>query len=481
MRRRLGGTWFVFYGWIAGFLLLSFQGFSKPGKEFLEADPMVFPLEMADSLPLGETVPDGQSYDIIYPDLIRCKLAVRYLVAAINGGGTDSLYAVLSPGFSCMGYEGEMALQYVGALLSRYSEDDASLVRYDLLRDSIGKQGYKMVYEAFYADRKEFSMSNAPAPSFSASNQISFVFDTLSRLSSLEISDISPIVTDPIRRGVVYPLDSLLYVDLDFSGDMLTVKAEINGEEHDFILDNGSPLSMLDAFHVNANDTLRPYVKTRNGVGVGGEDVDFLVLDSFGFAGIRMYAQVMPMKNMLGLDDGGTVWGVIGFDMLKDFDWFLDYESSKMVLIHPDYTRTYIEGQGYGCDSVPLEKVAAHMWTIPFCIDGRQYRMGIDCGTSSNVMDLRIYDSLVGQLKNIYVVEDFGSGMNTGNVQLILAQTKKGSVGKSDFRNVETTFTDISHINRAFDRSIDGLVGYRMFWGKKFVVSYQNACLLLLE
>lgn len=481
MRKSLGAACWGFYGWMAVFLLLSFQGFSNPGKEILKDDSAELTVEMADSLLLDEDLPDWQLYDSIYPNLTRCKLAVRYLVTAINGGEIDSLYAILSPGFSCMEYEGEMALQYLGAILSRYSKDDASLVRYDLLRDSIGQQGYKMVYKAFYADKEDASMATVSDPPFSSSNQISFVFDSLSRLSSLEISDIHPILSDPIRRGVVYPLDSLLYVDLDLSGDMLTVKAEINGREFDFILDNGSPLSMINAFHVNANDTLRSYVKIRSGERTDGENVDLLVLDSFGFAGIKIYAQAIPMKNMLGLDDGRSIWGVIGFDMLKDFDWYLDYESSKMVLIHPDYTRTYLNEQGYGCDSIPLEKVAAHMWTVPLYIDGRKYRMGIDCGTSSNVMDLKIYDSLVGQLKNIYAVEDLGDGMNTGEVELILGQIKKGSVGKSDFKNVETTFTDISYINRAFDHPIDGLIGYRMLLGRKFVFSHQNAWLLLLE
>lgn len=481
MRKRLGRGCWSFYGWIVGFLLLSFQGFSNSGKEILKDDSAELILEMVGRSLLDEGVPDWQLYDSIYPNLTQCKLAVRYLVKAINSGETDSLYTTLSPVFACMGYEGEMALQYLGAILSRYSEDDASLVRYDLLRDSIGKQGYQMVYAAFYADKEDASTATVSDPSFSASNQISFVFDTLSRLSSLEISDIRPILTEPIHRGVVYPLDSLLYIELDLTGDMLTVKAEINGKKYDFILDNGSPLSMINAFHVNANDTLRSYVQTRNGEGAGGEDIDVLMLDSFSFAGIRMYVHAMPMKNMLGLDDGRTVWGVIGFDMLKNFDWFLDYESSEMILLHPDYTYRYIEERGYGCDSIPLERVSAHMLTVPLYINGKKYRMGIDCGTSSNVMDMKIYDSLVGQLKNIYVVEDFGVGKSMGATRLILAQIKKGSVGESDFRNVETIFTDISHINGAFDRPMDGLVGYRMFSDKKFVVSHQKGWFLLLE
>lgn len=54
------------------------------------------------------------------------------------------------------------------------------------------------------------------------------------------------------------------------------------------------------------------------------------------------------------LEKGTDVYGLIGYDVYKDYDLMFDYKKKTMTLIDPDYTETFLKECRYEYEEVPL-------------------------------------------------------------------------------------------------------------------------------
>ena len=266
--------------------------------------------------------------------------------------------------------------------------------------------------------------------------------------------------------------------------NMIVTQAAINGEKHNFIIDSGCPILYLNSKYFRGNDdeegARMSSSEDVNGKISGGQDV--ITVDSFDFNGIRGNGMKVMTSDLSHLENGTEVYGLIGYDVYKDYDLLFDYKKKTLTLIDPDYTETFLKERKYEYDEVPFEmsKTMRHIPLIKAQIDTASLTFGIDCGAGNNLIDSKRWDEFESMLRRVKTTKLKGISNDEG-AEVHVGKLKSLKIGGKTFRHTQTVFNNISHFNRNKDERIDGLIGYEVLSRQKTILSYKNKKLIFIK
>ena len=182
------------------------------------------------------------------------------------------------------------------------------------------------------------------------------------------------------------------------------------------------------------------------------------------------------------LEKGTDVYGLIGYDVYKDYDLMFDYKKRTLTLIDPDYTETFLKERKYEYDEVPFEmsKTMRHIPLINALIDTVSLTLGIDCGAGNNLLDSKRRDEFENMLSRVKTTKLRGISNDEGS-EVHVGKLKRIKIGGRTFRNTRTVFNDVSHFNRNNNERIDGLIGYEILSRQKTILSYRNKKLIFVK
>lgn len=182
------------------------------------------------------------------------------------------------------------------------------------------------------------------------------------------------------------------------------------------------------------------------------------------------------------LEKGTDVYGLIGYDVYKDYDLMFDYKKKTLTLIDPDYTETFLKECRYEYEEVPFEmsKTMRHIPLIKAQIDTVSLTLGIDCGAGNNLLDSKRWDEFESMLRRVKTTKLKGISNDEG-AEVHVGKLKSLKIGGKTFRHTQTVFNNISHFNRNKDERIDGLIGYEVLSRQKTILSYKNKKLIFIK
>ncbi len=217
-----------------------------------------------------------------------------------------------------------------------------------------------------------------------------------------------------------------------------------------------------------------------NGKISGGQDV--ITVGSFDFNGICADSIKVMMSDLSHLENGTEVYGLIGYDVYREYDLMFDYKGKTLTLIDPDYTETFLKEHKYEYDEVPFEmsKAMRHIPLINGQIDTVSLTFGIDCGASSDLLDSGLWDEFKDNMKRVKTTGLKGISNDDGK-EVHSGKLKNLKIGGKTFRNTRTVFNNVSHFNMNKDERIDGLIGYEVLSRQKTIMSYQNRKLIFVK
>ena len=188
------------------------------------------------------------------------------------------------------------------------------------------------------------------------------------------------------------------------------------------------------------------------------------------------------MSDLSHLENGTEVYGLIGYDVYRDYDLLFDYKGKTLTLIDPDYTETFLKERKYEYEEVPFEmsKAMRHIPLINGQIGTSNLTFGIDCGASSDLLDSGRWDEFKNMMKRVKTTKLKGISNDKGT-EVHAGKLKSLKIGGKTFKNTRTVFNSISHLNMSKDERIDGLIGYQILSKQKTVLSYSNRKLILIK
>lgn len=399
---------------------------------------------------------------ILAQDKKICEKIVGIAIEAVNNSSTNELKKHLASDFTCAGQNGIVAIKVMEQLVTQLNERISDVSK---ISEQHENGTLTLVYDFNYS--KKLGHKNA-----------TFVFDTNNQLKQMDLLSVQ-IKKVSTKTDFEASARDIISIPMEILDGLIIVTAKLDGFERKFILDSGAPTLYLNSRYF-ANDSIIS-ISSAKGVNSSISGQDAIRVKSFDFHGIKICNTDFVMSDLSHLLEKEEIYGLIGYQTIKDYDWLFDYANKTLTLIKPDKTDDYISKMQYTTYEIPL-KMASETSHIPFVeakIDKTEVALGIDCGASVNLLDTALFDKLKNDLNNITTTELTGASVQKTKVQEV--SVKSLTIGKKLFENVPTVFNDMNHLNSQWENNIDGLIGYEILSSQKTLVSIKNKKIIFIE
>lgn len=399
---------------------------------------------------------------ILAQDRNICEGIVGIAVEAVNNRSTDELKKHLSSDFTCAGKSGAIAIKVMELLVTQLDEHISDIRK---ISEQQENGTLTLVYDFNYS--KKLGHKNA-----------TFVFNANNQLKQLELLSVQVKTLDK-KTDFETPAQEIITVPMEIQDNMIVVTAKLNGIERKFIFDSGAQSLYLNSRYFG-KDTINSISGAKSvNSSISGQDI--IPIDSFDFYGIKTQNKDFVMSDLSHLLKDEEIYGLIGYQVVKDYDWLFDYANKTLTLIKPDKTADYINKMQYTTYEIPIQMTSetSHIPFVKGKIGTEEVSLGIDCGAAANLLDIALFDKLKNNLTDIITTEL--AGVSTQKTDVQKASVKSLALGKKLFENVSTVFNNMNHLNSRWENKIDGLIGYEILSKQKTIVSLRNKKIIFIQ
>lgn len=249
-------------------------------------------------------------------------------------------------------------------------------------------------------------------------------------------------------------------------GGMIFIEANVNGRVGNFILDTGAPGIILNDVPTKTSEELQA-----GGI-AGNINIGQIKIDDFSWGNIKLSncdGYVLDISHLEKSLDR-TIAGLIGFDVLADFELLFDYDNKLIQILDARDNELHRNNK-------PVKKIAfqkqGHLPVIQAKIGRKNYHFGLDTGAEVNLLDKAVFEQLPGDLIQEITAEAIqGLGDQEQIVQAAIIEHTQ--VATIDFPKMKFLAIDFSAINKNQDISIDGLLGFDFLQQSKVSINYKK-------
>ena len=401
-------------------------------------------------------------------DIEKCREVVKITTEAINAKSSVELEKYLATDFEIASQKGDVAKMVLTQLFAQLGD---TVLFYNEINSEIIKNSLTLIYSINYKKKGQ--------------KDATFVFDEHNKLKELKLFDMEVKTMDKSKREISKPKKEIITIPFIMIGNLIAVDVMLNNEKRVFLFDSGSPSVILNSKYIQTNDTInKKTISTSKGVGGSISGMDIKKVEKLDFAEIIIENQDVLTLDIShlekSLETDIEIYGLIGYELIKDYDLLFDYNKKELTLINPDFFTQYKNDElsDYKFTIVPFG-LESHIPIIKARIGKKDYSFGIDCGAGTNLMDGGLLAPMLTHLKHIE--KDTLSGADKNRMEVTKGFIKKLYIGERRFKNVSTVFNDMSHLNNGYNLKLDGLIGYELLSKQKTLISYRRKQMILIK
>lgn len=393
----------------------------------------------------------------------QCRAIAQIAIESIKASSTEKIKPHLASDFTMMDRDGEIAIIVLDQLIAQVGENLKSSSEISATNLD---NGLELKYAIDYGPLGE--------------KESVFIFNDKNQIKEVNLFKI--IVKEMNTTGEI-EVGNENTIDIPFSlaGKLVLVDVILDGTSRKFILDTGSPRVILSSNHLTNSENTNS-ISNAQGVNGSISNLDIDQIESLEFGGIKMEKQDILTMDLGHLEEelNQQFYGLIGYELVKDYDILFDYHAKKLTLIKPDHYEQY-KTQHFSkskLTTLPME-MNGHIPSVEVTINNKTYRMGIDSGAEENLMDDDLFQVLRNFTTDIKEDELIGAGHNA---QIIKSgYINEMYIGDLAFRKLNTAFSDISHLNNAYGINLDGLIGFQILSKKRTLISFGRKELTIID
>ncbi len=398
-------------------------------------------------------------------DVQKCKEIVAITAKAINSKSATELEKYLASDFEISGQKGVIARKILPILVKQLNE---KIINFKEINNQKEQGKLTLIYEFTYEKK---GVKNT-----------TFVFNPQNQLKSLELFKMKVKTIEKGETKINLPNKNVMTIPFKKVGKLIAVEVLVDNQKRMFLLDTGSPKVVINSRYLpkSTEETLSSS-KGVNGTISGANITKIKKID---FSGITMENQKILTLDISHLEKSFNVdfkiHGLIGYELIKDYDLLFDHQNNTVTLIKPTYFKQYAKKHfaKKNISVVPFE-LQSHIPVFKAKINGKIYNFGLDSGAETNLMSEKLLNKLSKQLTD--KEESTLGGVGKTKTKVFKGILKKAQIGNKDFKNMNTLFSSISHLNEGYKLKIDGLMGYELLSKQKTLVSYKRKELIFIE
>ncbi|WP_422861745.1 hypothetical protein [Flagellimonas sp. W118] len=274
----------------------------------------------------------------------------------------------------------------------------------------------------------------------------------------------------------------VIEIPFEMAGKLIAVDVLLNGKKRKFLLDSGAPRVIVNSKYLSIKGTSPRSISSSTGVSGNINGMDIEEVEQLDFVGIQLNNQKVITLNLSHLEEEleYEIYGLIGYELIKNYDILFDYGNQMLTLVDPEHFEEYLKVELANSQlKIVSFKMERHIPTITAVIGRKELKLGIDSGAESNLINKGLFNTLEEEVANIIIEELVGAGDNPKTVKK--GQIKTIKIGDKDFKDSPTLFGDISHLNKSYNVSLDGLIGYPILSKQKTFISFKRNELMFID
>lgn len=252
---------------------------------------------------------------------------------------------------------------------------------------------------------------------------------------------------------------------------MIVMQAKIDQQPGHFILDTGAPLMVI-------ND--EPEIPSRIAASFKQEiEVGETIINYFDWAGTeekQLNALVLDISHLEQAFQR-PLTGMIGFNALKDYELFFDYE--KQIVLRYNAHKNPLHKSVKPLHRLPFQKFD-HLPVLTVKIGNKKFRFGLDTGACANLVDPSVLNALKSEsFRRLPDEEIQGLDQSVNRVKAVQVTSVK--IKDLVVGDLKFLATDMPELRSDEGVALDGLLGYSFLSQMKFSINYPKQQIYVWE
>jgi hypothetical protein len=263
-----------------------------------------------------------------------------------------------------------------------------------------------------------------------------------------------------------------LIVPIKRTGNLIIVEAQVDSLEGNFVMDTGAPYLVLNSTYFR--DATKISDQQSGGVNGETENTFTTVVHNFSILDLHYSKLTADVTDLSGIENGRgiKILGLLGTRLFSRFAVTIDLQNN-LLYIHK------LDNEG----NIPPEERVFHTPTLKtsfkFLNDIIFLKGGIgdksmwfvfDTGAEANLLD---YGKTKKIIKNMQIISRSKlTGMGGSRFEVLSARFDNLTVGDQQFMHNRGLITNLEKMGKAYDHTIDGILGYDFFTRGVFSINF---------
>lgn len=251
-----------------------------------------------------------------------------------------------------------------------------------------------------------------------------------------------------------------IIIPLKNAGRLFIIEAVIDNESGNLIFDTGATGLVLNRTY------FRKYVKSggENSKGITGDvaNVENINTGKITVSGLSFSNMPASLADLGHIENrrGVKVLGLMGFDMIRDFEIIIDVNHNQLQLFRIDNkgNRKSTQQTEFRSDHSQKIEFVKNVLFLTANVGGKVLKFCLDTGAETNAISDHSSKSVLSTVSIERKSNLRGSGSTSAEVYF--GTMKELKIGEHSLRNMETVITSLDALSEAYGVNIDGMLGY---------------------
>jgi hypothetical protein len=265
---------------------------------------------------------------------------------------------------------------------------------------------------------------------------------------------------------------------------LIVVEAKLLGKEGNFIIDTGSETLILNKVHFPIKYSHNKKRNETSGVVNIVDDPLERQLSQFVIQNLILENKTSDVIDLSHIERTKkmNLLGVIGFNILKDYEVFIDLYLNQITLTKTDRFGEKLDKYVYLekiTDSIDF-KLKNHTIVLNATVNGQNLKMGLDSAAELNQINKSVSKKV---LKYFHPKERLMlTGASNSKIEVLAGKLHRVKLSETIyFGPMNTILTNLSKMNEAFGTKLDGVLGFEFFQQKRTIINYKKEKLYFVK
>jgi len=263
-----------------------------------------------------------------------------------------------------------------------------------------------------------------------------------------------------------------LIVPIKRAGNLIIVEAQLDSLEGNFVMDTGAPYLVLNATYFRDAPMLSD--KQASGINGDSDGCYTTVVHNFSILDLHYSRITADVTDLSAIENGRgiKILGLLGTRLFNKFAITIDI-ANNLLYIHKLDAQGNIPVSELVFKEPDLKMPFKYLNDVIFlkgAVNDKTMWFVFDSGAETNLLDYRRSKK---SLSTMHILSRSKlTGIGGSSFEVLYARFDKLTVGDKDFIRNRVLITNLEKMGKAYDHSVDGILGYDFFSRGIFTINF---------